>query len=280
LPQQCVLCDADAGKQPFCDGCFADLPWLPARRCPVCALPTPDGLTCGACLKQPPAFSATHCALAYGFPLDALLHHYKYRQRLGLAAALAHLLQTAAPRPETVDLVIPAPLHPERLQQRGFNQVVELLRPWLPPATAGAYGHAEHPEPATSGRPAVDATHRQRQRDVSVQSGSWRQTGGFGRRCDDHRRHAARDGQVGAQGGCQPCGMLGAGTHIAARRDTARMSKTGRIDRLAEGTQQRQACLQLISTPGTTAPDAPACRSTSNSGPETPLWPPSATSGE
>lgn len=133
LPQQCVLCDADAGKQPFCDGCFADLPWLPARRCPVCALPTPDGLTCGACLKQPPAFSATHCALAYGFPLDALLHHYKYRQRLGLAAALAHLLQTAAPRPETVDLVIPAPLHPERLQQRGFNQVVELLRPWLPP---------------------------------------------------------------------------------------------------------------------------------------------------
>ena len=132
LPQQCVLCDAHAGKQPLCEGCFADLPWLPAQRCPVCALPTQDGLTCGACLKQPPAFSATHCALAYGFPLDVLLQRYKYEQRLGLASALATLLQAASPNPAQVDLVIPAPLHPERLQQRGFNQVVEMLRPWVP----------------------------------------------------------------------------------------------------------------------------------------------------
>ena len=132
LPQQCVLCNAHAGERPFCSGCFADLPWLPDQRCPVCALPTPDGLTCGACLKQAPPFSATHCALAYGFPLDVLLQRYKYDQKLGLAGAMALLLQAASPRVDDVDLVIPAPLHPDRLQQRGFNQVVEMLRPWLP----------------------------------------------------------------------------------------------------------------------------------------------------
>lgn len=131
LPQQCVLCAANAGQSAFCSGCHADLPWLPALRCPVCALPTPDGRTCGLCLSQPPAFAATFCHLAYAFPLDALIQQYKYSRRLALVGALSGLLRDTCQRQQQLDLVIPAPLHPQRLQQRGFNQVVELLRPWV-----------------------------------------------------------------------------------------------------------------------------------------------------
>lgn len=131
LPQQCVLCAANSGQNSFCSGCYADLPWLPDLRCPVCALPTPDGRTCGLCLSQPPAFDATFCSLAYGFPLDALIHRYKYQHRLALVGALSGLLRNSSQRQQQVDLVIPAPLHPQRLQERGFNQVVELLRPLL-----------------------------------------------------------------------------------------------------------------------------------------------------
>lgn len=62
----------------------------------------------------------------YEFPCDRLVQALKYRARLALAPffggklALLPLL--------AVDLVVPMPLHPGRLAQRGFNQSVEIAR--------------------------------------------------------------------------------------------------------------------------------------------------------
>ena len=130
LPQVCVLCGASSANSSICNGCHADLPWLPQARCPRCALPTPQGTLCGQCLRSPPAFERTLCQLAYAFPLDALIQRYKYQHRLALAGPLAQLLRGAALQSAGVDLILPAPLHPRRLRERGFNQVLELLRPW------------------------------------------------------------------------------------------------------------------------------------------------------
>ncbi|MEW9897237.1 ComF family protein [Chitinivorax sp. PXF-14] len=127
LPASCVLCGTASGTAALCPPCRADLPWLPAARCPVCALPTLDGATCGACLRKPPAFDATHCSLAYAFPLDTLLHAAKYGRRISLLPLLATLL--AEHELSAIDLVLPMPLSPARLAERGFNQSLELARP-------------------------------------------------------------------------------------------------------------------------------------------------------
>ena len=43
---------------------------------------------------------------------------------------MAEHIRTQYPRPsETIDLLVPVPLHPHRLKQRGFNQALELARP-------------------------------------------------------------------------------------------------------------------------------------------------------
>lgn len=130
LPQVCVLCGAGSANSGICKGCHADLPWLPQASCPRCALPTPQGTVCGQCLRAPPAFERTLCRLAYAFPLDALIQRYKYEHRLALAGPLAELLHLTSKASASVDLILPAPLHPRRLRERGFNQVLELLRPW------------------------------------------------------------------------------------------------------------------------------------------------------
>ena len=128
LPRDCFLCDATSNNQFLCAACEASLPKLHAHHCMVCALPTPQGETCGTCLKTPPAFDATHAAFVYDFPLDKLIQSLKYRGRLAsakfLAQALIPLTRDAIP-----DIIIPVPLASPRLAFRGFNQSIELARP-------------------------------------------------------------------------------------------------------------------------------------------------------
>lgn len=94
----------------------------------MCALPTPNGEVCGACLKRPPRFDRCRAVHAYAFPADVLVQRLKYASELALAGFLAgQLAQAVSPHP-LPDLILPMPLHPRRLGERGFNQAVELGR--------------------------------------------------------------------------------------------------------------------------------------------------------
>lgn len=126
LPGNCVLCGASGCRARLCEGCEAALPRLPRARCEVCALPLTAGRSCGSCLEKAPAYDSVTAAYAYAFPLDALVQAYKYRGDLSLAPLLAARLVRAVVA--QVDAIIPIPLAPARLRERGFNQAHELAR--------------------------------------------------------------------------------------------------------------------------------------------------------
>lgn len=128
LPQDCLLCAGPAGGETLCPACLAELPTLPAPGCPRCAQPTPNGETCGRCLRRPPHFDRLLAAFPYAFPIDRLLQHYKYGHQLALARWFGTRLSTAASKLEA-DLIVPMPLHPRRMAERGFNQAIEIARP-------------------------------------------------------------------------------------------------------------------------------------------------------
>lgn len=124
----CVLCGVST-NQDFCEPCILDLPQLPINHCPICLWPVPTSEICGACLNKPPAFTRTIAALRYSFPVDALIHALKYRTYLSLASILANLLVETLKATNTLpDVIIPMPLHPIRLRERGFNQAMEISR--------------------------------------------------------------------------------------------------------------------------------------------------------
>lgn len=123
LPQRCLLCGSGAGKIALCTACSADLPRLDEQHCPVCALPTPTGQTCGGCLREAPHFDATHARYRYDFPLDRLLQHYKYGQQVLVASLFDSAL------PSSADAIVAIPSTPAHMRERGFNPALELARP-------------------------------------------------------------------------------------------------------------------------------------------------------
>jgi len=123
--QDCLLCGAESGPELLCAACIAELPAV-AESCPRCALPSPAAAVCGSCLNHPPHFDATLALWRYEFPCDRLVQALKYRARLALAGFFARSL-ASRPMPE-VDLIVPMPMHPRRLAERGFNQALEIAR--------------------------------------------------------------------------------------------------------------------------------------------------------
>lgn len=124
----CILCGITT-DQDLCEPCYRDLPQLAGSHCPVCLWPVPTAEICGACLTRPPAFTRTIAALRYAFPTNALIHSLKYQANLAIAPILAKMLITRLGTIERMpDIIIPMPLHPIRLRERGFNQAMEISR--------------------------------------------------------------------------------------------------------------------------------------------------------
>src|SRR5689334_4840661 len=126
LPQSCQLCGVDNPIGPLCPPCLEDLPWLSPDGCTICATPLTNGTVCGACLDRPPRFDRVEAVFAYRFPVDALVHAYKYGGKLALARVLGELLTRRVTC--DVDAIVPMPLAHGRLAERGFNQALEIAR--------------------------------------------------------------------------------------------------------------------------------------------------------
>lgn len=127
LGKNCLLCGA-AARDDFCSPCRESLPHLPSQHCVVCALPVTESAICGACLANPPAFDSSVAAVNYAFPVDALLHSFKYQANLAIAPVLAELLAARIDTDALPDVIVPMPLHATRLRERGFNQALEIAR--------------------------------------------------------------------------------------------------------------------------------------------------------
>lgn len=125
--KRCVLCQIPASGN-ICAACLADLPRLAQTHCPSCLLPMASPQICGTCLRKPPVWNRAKAALRYTYPVDALVQALKYRTDLSLAPILADLLLTELQEDDLPDYIIPVPLHPERLRDRGFNQALEISR--------------------------------------------------------------------------------------------------------------------------------------------------------
>lgn len=113
--------------------------------CPACGvLMKRDGDWCPSCLtrvwhprrinrsQQLKAIDACYCLADYDGVMRRLIHDIKYKGREGKCRACRILLDRF-PWPErlkAIDMVVPVPLAPEKLESRGFNQVESLFKEW------------------------------------------------------------------------------------------------------------------------------------------------------
>ncbi len=134
LPFTCVLCGKISFRhQDLCEDCYNELPIL-TQACPRCATPLLKTQLCGQCLIQPPTFDVTHALFLYQPPITSLILKLKFNHALIHARIFGELLAKKIrddwylhkPLP---DIIIPIPLHVKRLQERGFNQALEIAKP-------------------------------------------------------------------------------------------------------------------------------------------------------
>lgn len=122
----CAVCQRWSPSR-LCADC-TDRYAAPVPRCQRCALRIPSGGCCGTCLTSPPPLDHCIAALDYGFPWDRLLWDYKFHEGLQWRAVLTDLLDRALADAESPDVVLPIPLSPRRLRERGYNQSLEIAR--------------------------------------------------------------------------------------------------------------------------------------------------------
>lgn len=137
VPHHCLLCTTSVTQHMLCESCFFELPWHTAPKCAQCHIPSNHEI-CGKCLKSPPYFDSTISVYRYDFPINHMIGQYKYQEALHISAFFANaLLKTLRQTPFTnknnmarpiIDLIIPMPMHTLRLQERGFNQAVEIAK--------------------------------------------------------------------------------------------------------------------------------------------------------
>jgi ComF family protein len=111
----------------------------PVHRCRSCALAIPHSIDrCGACILKAPPWQRALTAVSYQWPWADLVAQFKYRSQPGWASSLASLMHSAPGVDDALaqtDWLLPMPLSPQRLAQRGFNQSLLLARQLSPRQT-------------------------------------------------------------------------------------------------------------------------------------------------
>lgn len=125
--QDCVLCGGRGDGSLVCGPCDAGLPRL-GPCCVRCAVPLSQAGTCGECLRSVPAFDEALAAFEYRFPIDRLIHRFKFGGDLAIGTWLGERLAERAQRVATPHVIVAPPLTRARLRERGFNQGVELAK--------------------------------------------------------------------------------------------------------------------------------------------------------
>ena len=129
LPSQCELCRR-WGRERLCPDCVSRFA-APVPRCGACGLTLAhEAPACGDCLRDPPGFDRTVCAVDYAFPWDHLIREFKFHDQIDLAGPLARRLVAAlrAQGDRAVQWVLPVPMTNQRLRERGYDQAWELAR--------------------------------------------------------------------------------------------------------------------------------------------------------
>ncbi len=125
-PRACAACGALCGDARFCSTCGPLVSPRDAPRCRLCdaELPCPGpSHRCGRCLVRPPTFDRAWGVFDYAGPVGDAVRRGKYGREVAAMRAVARAVGAHLPA-ELIDdppgVVVPVPLHPRRLRQRGF----------------------------------------------------------------------------------------------------------------------------------------------------------------
>lgn len=135
FPSFCALCTNPAEMgMPLCPDCLSRMEFISAR-CGLCGEPfsgEPAERLCKDCMTEKPHFEKARAWLKFQEPVTGIVHGFKYQRQFQfldwMARGLCRLFQKEFAG-QKFDMLVPLPMHWQRLMQRGYNQALILARP-------------------------------------------------------------------------------------------------------------------------------------------------------
>ena len=129
FPPSCGGCGKVGSR--WCDECQEKVFVLAGSLCEKCSKPTTGGGICSECRINPPSFHALRAWSTFDFPVRQAIIKLKYKRDMGLGDILAApLVELAQSLDWPVEIIVPVPSGRKRLQERGYNQVALIARPF------------------------------------------------------------------------------------------------------------------------------------------------------
>ena len=160
FPPTCAMCKQVGAV--ICDSCMVTLPRLQLPLCPLCSrtLDKPMAI-CWYCRKRPFPLKRIRAVFKYTSPLTELIYKLKYHNQFALAEPLGQQMAAAWSQQEiSPSIVVPVPLHAERLRKRGYNQSMllakQLCSEWTLPLSTDALRRVRNTRPQVE----LDASER------------------------------------------------------------------------------------------------------------------------
>jgi ComF family protein len=132
-PPFCILCDAPLPPHLcwFCAPCGASLHVAASLRdaCPRCAMDRRTS-TCACALAWDRPYDAIHSLFTFDDAAQKFIHQIKYQEKRSLAWYMGKTFSRHIPGSfiNTIDILLPIPLHYLRKLQRGYNQADHFCR--------------------------------------------------------------------------------------------------------------------------------------------------------
>lgn len=125
FPPRCACC-AQSGSW-LCPGCRAGICFVQPPVCPVCGQAGTSLRLCRSCRQAPLRIDGIRAVGYLEGTLRTAVHRFKYSNLRPLAAPLGQLMADYFSQHRLpAEVIVPVPLHPHRLRERGYNQA-ELL---------------------------------------------------------------------------------------------------------------------------------------------------------
>lgn len=132
IPPQCLACRHPLSTHDtICAPCWSEIAFIRPPLCDVLGIPLPFDPGTGAggpvvsagALANPPHYDRARVAAQFGGVMRDLIHAFKYADRHDPRRLFGRwLAQAAQTLIADADLMIPVPLHPQRLRARRYNQ--------------------------------------------------------------------------------------------------------------------------------------------------------------
>jgi len=113
----------------LCTDCYRKLPQLKGPLCPCCGKPQASGILCPVCVRVQAEVDGIRSPYRFEEVIRKAVHQLKYHNLKALSFCLAGLLADYLQlNPLPGEIIVPVPLHPRRLRERGYNQSSLLAR--------------------------------------------------------------------------------------------------------------------------------------------------------